>query len=188
MEKTVGRELILIDPLFEVCDKISRINGIYFLCIAVSNYSGFASFKEYNTDGLSSSLVVVSKGTSHGNFKVVRERQIFVLEGRILFEELVKTNKIIKVKLDMQGFDLSLLINLGNLLKKIKYIQAECFCINIYNVDNSCRKMDELLTYHGFNVNTKHWREECGKLEWSDVFAERGLVRRRDVFSYIDLF
>ena len=96
MEKTVGRDLILIDPLFEVCDKISRINGIYFLCIAVSNYSGFASFKEYNTDGLSSSLATVKKGTSHERGYLARDSSPFLKIFRHVFRHL-RNGKICRI-------------------------------------------------------------------------------------------
>jgi hypothetical protein len=177
MKEIRGRKLVLVDPLFEVCDKVSRRKGVYFLCIAVSNFTGLSSFREFNNRGLSSSLANVAKGTSHERFKVIRMRQVFVLEGLVLFGELLRTNRIKRVKLDMQGFELSLLRNIRPLLKShpFEHIKAECFCPKngkqIYAVDNSCAKIDALLSGEGYVTEQERWKTECAEKEWSDVLA-----------------
>ena len=177
MEEISGRKLVLVDPLFEVCDKISRLKGVYFLCIAVSNFTGLSSFREYNNKGVSSSLATVTKGTSHERLNVIRKRQVFVLEGLVLFRELLRTNRIKRVKLDMQGFELSLLRNIRPLLKShpFEHVKAECFCPKhgkqIYAVDNSCAKIDSLLSDEGYVTTRERWEKECARSEWSDVLA-----------------
>jgi FkbM family methyltransferase len=154
-----GRFRILVDPLFDVCEKVSTlgVQGQTVLCIAVSDFTGFTSFKEYNGDGVSSSLSEVAKGTSHGTFEVISKRTVLVLEAQILFRAIFDRGTTIRrLKLDLQGNELKVLRNIKAFLqhKKIHHIMAECFCPidgrQIYMIDNDCEKIAAVLQDSGF--------------------------------------
>ena len=121
-------------------------------CFAVSDYTGFATFNEYNT-GISSSLSTVAKGTSHGEFPIVSKRTVLVLEAMLLFSAIhEKQTTIHRLKMDMQGHELGAFRNIQGPLRDtnlVTHIKAECFCANengkqIYNVDNSCDKISKV--------------------------------------------
>ena len=128
-----GRFRILVDPLFDVCEKNTAlgVEGQTFFCMAVSDFTGFASFKEYNSQGVSSSLSEVAKGTSHEQFKVIAKRTVLVLEARILFKAIFDRGAIIhRLKLDLQGNELKVLRNIKSFLRanQFHHVMAECFC------------------------------------------------------------
>jgi len=170
-----GRYRILVDPLFYVCDSNAKLTtDVTAFCFAVSNETThFTTFFEYNNNnGVSSSLSRVSAGTSHAIFEVKSKRTVLVVEANVLFSAIYYQNTSIhRLKLDMQGWELSTLRNIFLLLKKpkfISHIMAECFCerngTQIYQVDNSCEKIDQLLKESDYET-----KGGCGRGEWSDV-------------------
>lgn len=172
-----GRYRILVDPLYTVCESNSKIRpSVTSFCMAVSNYSGFATFREYNTNGLSSSLNKVTVGTSHERFQVISLRTVLVLEARVFFKALFERNLAIeRLKLDTQGNELTILRNVEDLLRtgRIRHIHAECFCTHpstgkqIYQIDNSCELVAELLIKSGYHAKFG----DCTILDFSDVVA-----------------
>jgi hypothetical protein len=55
--------------------------------MAVANYTGFATFNEYNPregTGRSSSLAYVQNGTSHECFEVLSKHTVLVMEAAVL--------------------------------------------------------------------------------------------------------
>lgn len=176
-EEREGRHRILVDPLFSVCEANSKIGpSVTSFCMAISNYSGFATFREYNTNGVSSSLSKVTSGTSHEHFSVVALRTVLVLEARVFFGALFQRNLTIeRLKFDTQGNELTILRNMQDLLRtgRIRHIHAECFCPEqstgkqIYEIDNSCYKVAELLIKSGYRAKFG----DCSVLEYSDVDA-----------------
>lgn len=172
-----GRHRILVDPLFGVCDSNAKLtDGVTSFCFAVSNYTGFATFNEYNHyGGQSSSLANVAPGTSHERFPVISKRTVLVLEAAVFFKAvLLKNSKIHRLKFDIQGFELTVLRNIQSILRDtdlVMHIKAECFCPNknglqFYQVDNACEKMETVLHDAGYEV---HW--DCEGRGWSDVIA-----------------
>ncbi len=170
------RHRILVDPLFGVCDSNAKLtSGVTAFCFAVSNFTGFATFNEYNTmGGVSSSLANVAPGTSHGDFPILSKRTVLVLEATVLFKAILRKNtKIQRLKLDLQGFELTVLRNIQSLLRDLNFVvhvKAECFCPNksglqIYQVENACGKIAEVLQEAGYETQ---WG--C-RGEWSDVIA-----------------
>jgi len=169
------RYRILVDPLFGVCDSNAKLtSNVTSFCFAVSNYTGFATFNEYNRKGVSSSLAHVQSGTSHGGFDIVSKRTVLVLEATILFTAIHrKGTQIHRLKLDLQGYELSVLRNIQTMLRDtelIVHIMAECFNPNeaglqIYEVDNSCEKISRLLEDVGYVTKT------ATGAEWGDVIA-----------------
>ena len=171
------RHRILVDPLFGVCDSNAKLtSGVTAFCFAVSNYTGFATFNEYNHyGGQSSSLANVAPGTSHEKFPVLSKRTVLVLEAAVFFKAiLLKNTKIHRLKLDIQGFELTLLRNIQSLLRDSKFVvhvKAECFCPNknglqFYQVDNACEKTSTVLKDAGYEIQ---W--DCQGRGWSDVIA-----------------
>jgi len=160
-----GRYRILVDPLFYICDMNAKIaTNTTAFCFAVANYTGFTTFYEYNRAGVSSSLSKVSAGTSHERFQVKSKRTVLVLEARILFEAIrQKKSSIYRLKMDMQGYELSTLKNLFPLLQErnfVTHIFAECFKPNkddvqIYQVDNSCESIASLLQTAGYETEVE---------------------------------
>ena len=148
-------------------------------CFAVSNFTGFTTFYEYNGNGVSSSLSKVSVGTSHEIFPVQAKRTVLVLEAMVPFSAIHSRNtKINRLKLDMQGYELTTLRNIRDLLDDdsfILHIKAECFCPRsdnnkqIYEVDNSCVDITSLLRESGYETSGG----ECRDSEWSDVTAHK---------------
>ncbi len=173
-----NRHRILVDPLFGVCDSNAKLtDGVTAFCFAVSNYTGFATFNEYNEHGgQSSSLAEVSPGTSHERFPILSKRTVLVLEGAVLFQSILQKNtKIFRLKVDIQGFELTLFRNIQSLLRNsdsVMHIKAECFCPKptngkqFYQVDNDCTKMEEVLHEAGYMT---HWHCQGGGQ--SDVIA-----------------
>ena len=171
-----GRYRILVDPLFHICDMNAKITtNTTSFCFAVANYTGFTTFYEYNRAGDSSSLSKVSAGTSHERFQVKSKRTVLVLEARILFEAIrQKKSSIYRLKMDMQGYELSTLKNLFPLLQERNFVSnifAECFNPNkdgvqIYQVDNDCGSIASLLETAGYETEVG-----SGNAEYSDVKA-----------------
>lgn len=175
-----GTHRILIDPLFYVCDSNAKIaEEVTAFCFAVSNYTGFTTFYEYNKNGASSSLSKVSAGTSHERFSVKAKRTVLVLEANTLFSSISNRNTTInRLKLDMQGYELTTLRNIRELLENPTFIlnvHAECFCSRkdngkqIYEIDNSCNAIDALLQESGFETSGG----VCENGEWSDIVAHK---------------
>ena len=172
--------LVVVDPLPDVCaflsEKFHSNRNVAVLCCAVSNYTGYATFRRYNKKkGVSSSLAPTTGGTSHGKFRVLGNTTVIVLEAAVLLGTLVaKQNRVNKLKLDMQGFDLTALRNLNRILRmpdQILHLKAECFYPNdhgkqIYQVDNSCKTMETYLQSLGYIAVA----QPVGR-EWGDVVA-----------------
>jgi len=99
-----GRHRILVEPLFYHCDRLAKLTiDTTTFCFAVSDYTGFSIFREYNSGGVSSSLSQVTGGTSHANFNVTLKRTVLVVEARELFASIHEKNTTIhRLKLDMQ--------------------------------------------------------------------------------------
>ena len=178
MPKTQGNFLLLVDPLPAVCSHLSKQAtadvDVAVLCCAVSNFTGSTTFKVYNRRGESSSLADTTKGTSHERFKPTSILTVVVLEASALLGGLVaKQNRIEKLKTDMQGFDLTALMNLRHVLsdkEQILQIKSECFFTSrtgkqIYHADNDCYKMKDYLTEVGYTAVIK------GKGDVGDVYA-----------------
>jgi hypothetical protein len=170
-----GRHRILVDPLFEICESNSKLTEkVTAFCLAISNFTGFASFKEYNDRGLSSSLAQVADGTSHERFQILSQRTVLVLEARLFFGAIwERCGEIIRLKLDMQGYELTTLMNIQHLLHKnfIHNIKAECFCPidnkQIYRVHNDCHDLDALLQGAGYTT-----KFDCTPpLDSTDIYA-----------------
>jgi len=170
-----GRHRILVDPLFPICEGNSKLlEKVTAFCMAISDFTGFASFKEYNDRGLSSSLAEVSEGTSHERFQIVSQRTVLVLEARRFFGAIrERGGEIIRLKLDMQGYELTTLLNIKHLLRQnfIRHIKAECFCPiedkQIYQVNNDCRDVAALLQGTGYTT-----KFDCSPpLDSTDVYA-----------------
>ena len=172
------RHRILVDPLFEVCERNSKLTiGVTTFCFAVSNYTGFATFNEYNEHGgVSSSLSAVAAGTNHGSFQILSKRTVLVLEATVLFTAIRRKNtQIYRLKLDMQGNDLTTLQNVQSLLRDtdlVVHVMAECFCpkgngVQIYQIDNACEKVSAVLQDAGYETKV----ESCGGIAMRDVFA-----------------
>eukprot|EP00578_Thalassiosira_sp_NH16_P023566 CAMPEP_0181103446 /NCGR_PEP_ID=MMETSP1071-20121207/14870_1 /TAXON_ID=35127 /ORGANISM="Thalassiosira sp., Strain NH16" /LENGTH=593 /DNA_ID=CAMNT_0023186521 /DNA_START=111 /DNA_END=1892 /DNA_ORIENTATION=+ len=171
-----GRHRILVDPLFYVCDSNAKLTtDVTAFCFAVSNQTThFSTFLEYNDAGVSSSLSKVSSGTSHAGFQVKSKKTVLVLEANVLFSAIDNRNTTIhRLKMDMQGWELSSLRNFFGLLKRprfVAHIMAECFCERngkqIYDVDNSCEKIDQLLKEADYET-----KGGCESGEWSDVIG-----------------
>ena len=177
-----GRHRILVDPLFHICDGNAKLTtDVTAFCFAVSNYTGFSTFHEYNAEGMSSSLSKVTQGTSHESLKLKSKRTVLVLEAMVLFTAIhEKKSTIHRLKMDMQGYELAALSNIKVLLKDtnlVTHIMAECHCPDkegrqVYQVENSCVKVSELLQEAGYETK---W--ECDQVEWSDCFAyKRGVA------------
>jgi FkbM family methyltransferase len=160
------RYRILVDPLFGVCDSNAKLtSNVTSFCFAVSNFTGFATFNEYNKKGgVSSSLARVQPGTSHGNFPLLSKRTVFVLEADILFTAIHrKHTQIHRLKLDLQGYELTVLRNIQTLMREtdlIVHVMAECFNPNkaglqIYQVDNSCDEISTVLQTAGYVTDFK---------------------------------
>jgi FkbM family methyltransferase len=173
------RHRILVDPLFYICDNNAKLTkDVTAFCFAVSNYTGFATFYEYNQGtGVSSSLSKVGEGTTHENFPILSKRTVLVLEAMLLFSAIhEKQSTIHRLKLDMQGHELSTLRNIQGLLRDtnlVTHIMAECFCPNqdgkqIYEVDNSCEKISDVLQGAGYNTK---WSNCPMGAEWGDIQA-----------------
>lgn len=172
-----GRHRILVDPLFYVCDSNAKsTTDVTAFCFAVSDQTThFSNFLEYNDNGVSSSLSKVSAGTSHAKFQVKSKRTVLVLEANVLFSAIDNRNTTIhRLKMDMQGWELSSLRNILELLKKprfVAHIMAECFCEKdgkqIYEVDNSCEKIDQLLKEADYETKARI----VGNGEWGDVIG-----------------
>ena len=169
------RYRILVDPLFGVCDSNAKLtSNVTSFCFAVSDYTGFATFNEYNGNGVSSSLAHVQSGTSHGVFDIVSKRTVLVLEANILFTAIHrKSTQIHRLKLDLQGYELTVLRNIQTILRDTKlvvHVMAECFNPNeaglqIYELDNSCEKISTLLEDVGYVTKT------AAGAEYGDVIA-----------------
>ncbi|KAL3774294.1 hypothetical protein ACHAW5_006969 [Stephanodiscus triporus] len=171
------RYRILVDPLFGVCDSNAKLTDkVTSFCFAVSNYTGFATFNEYNErKGVSSSLSEVAVGTSHEKFTILSKRTVLVLEAVVLFTAIHRANtQIHRLKLDMQGHELTTLKNIKSLLREsnlVVHVKSECFCPNenglqIYQIDNSCENISVVLQDAGYATKWK-----CSAKEWSDVIA-----------------
>ncbi|KAL7535277.1 hypothetical protein ACHAWF_005109 [Thalassiosira exigua] len=176
-----GRHRILVDPLFYVCESNAKwTSNVTAFCFAVSNQTThFTTFLEYNKKGLSSLLSKVSAGTSHESFEVKSKRSVLVLEAKVLFLAIYNRNTTInRLKMDMQGWELSTLLNFHQLLKKprfVSHIMAECFCQRegkqTYQIDNSCEKITEVMQDADYET-----KGGCGGAEWSDVIGyKRGM-------------
>jgi FkbM family methyltransferase len=173
-----GRHRILVDPLFYICEGNAKLtDNVTAFCFAVSNYTGFATFYEYNKadSGASSSLSEVAQGTSHQYFPIVSKRTVLVMEAMLLFSAIHEKQSTIHIlKLDMQGHELVTLRNIQDLLRDtnlVNHIMAECFCPNengkqIYEVDNSCEKISDVLLLAGYETK---WN--CAQVEWGDIIA-----------------
>ncbi len=171
------RYRILVDPLFGVCDSNAKLtSSVTSFCFAVSNFTGFATFNEYNMQGgASSSLARVQPRTSHGNFPILSKRTVLVLEADILFTAIRRKNtQIHRLKLDMQGYELTVLRNIQNLLQDtelVVHIMAECFIpdnagLQIYQVENSCDEISSVLQTAGYETRIVRQSRE-----FADVFA-----------------
>ena len=117
---------------------------------------------------------------SHEKLPLLNKRTVLVLEGLILFKAIQKVGSTIyRLKLDMQGHELSLLRNIQTLLKKetnlVTHIMAECFLPKqdgsekqIYQVDNSCQHIAEVLQAAGYETQ---FRQAGRNREWTDIYA-----------------
>ena len=142
--------------------------------MAVADYTGFATFNEYNArGGMSSSLACVQNGTSHEKMEVLRKRTVLVLEAAVLLTAIQRKNTQIKrLKLDMQGFELMVLKNILPLLHDsdlVVHILADCFYPNkdtlqIYAIDNSCEKIIALLQGAGYATKDTPSTKEYGDI------------------------
>jgi hypothetical protein len=149
--------------------------------MAVANYTGFATFNEYNPregTGRSSSLAHVQPGTSHERFEVLSKRTVLVMEAAVLLSAIASKNTTVhRLKLDMQGFELTVLKNIASLLSGddsnlVIHVMAECFYpdengLQIYTIDNSCEKIAALLTDAGYVTKDRG----SSSKEYSDVVA-----------------
>ena len=212
-----NRHRILVDPLFEVCESNAKLSGasssgVTAFCFAISNYTGFASFHEYNYQGKSSSLSNVAAGTNHERFEVLSKRTVLVLEAMVLFGAIRNANsRIYRLKLDMQGNDLTTLTNIQSVLHNtndnhnggrgsskngnsedffILHIMAECFCpkqngLQIYQIDNACEKSSALLQNAGYETK---WHECKGGMTMTDLFAFKKGVEGITDFLPVEAF
>lgn len=148
--------------------------------MAVANYTGFATFNEYNPregTGRSSSLAHVQPGTSHERFEVLSKRTVLVMEAAVLLLAIASKNTTVhRLKLDMQGFELTVLKNIAPLLSGdsnlVVHVMAECFYpdengLQIYTIDNSCEKIADLLTDAGYVTKDRG----SSSKDYSDVVA-----------------
>ena len=155
MPLTAGHFLLLVDPLPAVCEFLStkyRANSdVAVLCCAVSNHTGSATFLHYGGGkGASSSLASTATGTSHGRIRIREKNTVIVLEAaQVIGGLLTNHNSIFKLKTDMQGYDLTALRNLREILSmpnQMVHLKSECFIPNaqgkqIYQIDNACEEM-----------------------------------------------
>lgn len=173
MKPLEGRHRILIEPLFYQCDFLAKLTtNVTTFCFAVSDYTGFSVFREYNhQDGVSSSLSEVTPGTSHQGLGVLSKRTVLVLEAMVLFSSIREKNSTIhRLKLDMQGHELKTLSNIKCLLNStnlVSHIMAECFLPSqegrqIYQIDNSCEKISQVLQEIGYETKLSKENEEFG--------------------------
>lgn len=148
--------------------------------MAVANFTGFATFNEYNPregTGRSSSLAHVQPGTSHARFEVLSKRTVLVMEATVLLSAIASKNTTVhRLKLDMQGFELTVLKNIAPLLSGdsnlVVHVMAECFYpdengLQIYTIDNSCEKIADLLTDAGYVTKDRG----SSSKDYSDVVA-----------------
>ncbi|CAE7355586.1 splA [Symbiodinium sp. CCMP2592] len=165
MKPTGDNFLVLVDPLPDVCDKLSSHmhdnKHVAVLCCAVSNYTGTAQFLKYNSAGISSSLTPTTNGTSHERFAVDQKFTVKVMKAAdILAAYLAKGNRVYKLKTDMQGSDMTALKNLRPILSmpdQVTHIKSECFIPDaqgrqIYQIDNNCATMKAYLEGLGYTV------------------------------------
>ncbi|CAE7237269.1 splA [Symbiodinium natans] len=175
--------LVLVDPLPDVCEylrKGSHSNtDVAVLCCAVSNYTGHATFRRYNRDGLSSSLSSTTAGTTHARFPVEDEITVVVLEAAtVLRGYLARKNTLHKLKTDMQGMDLTTLRNLEPILSmpdQVPHLMSEC-CFpddqgrQVYQIDNDCKAMVAYLQSLGYT--TKFEADSAmDRAGWGNVYA-----------------
>ncbi len=188
MQRRPGRGLVLVEPLFKICEHLSTSvtlasdPEVVLFCMAISNSTGFATFLEFHTNGVASSLAAIKSPA----YKILSRRNVLVMDGRVFFEMLRNGRAQLHVaclKLDMQGFELTLLRHLEPLFADTEHFQfdnilAECMCPGrpLYeHVDNGCDEIDALLTRAGYTVAQDHVRH-CNikprpPYEWSDVRA-----------------
>lgn len=188
LKRRENRGLVLVDPLFPVCEllstKLAKDPEIVFFCLALSNVTGFAAFMEYSKQGVSSSLVAVAPNSSHGEFPLITRRTVLVMEGLSFFHMLLNGRERLVIeclKLDMQGFELTLLRNILPLLAHHKQFEfqnifMECNCPGtaIYLVKNECHDMAVLLQLAGFTVRDTYLTYCAQKklvYEWTDLQA-----------------
>lgn len=188
MVRRADRGLVLVEPLFKICEHLSTSAALaadpetLLFCMAISNVTTFAAFIEFHNDGVASSLAELK---SAANIKAISRRNVFVMDGVAFFLLLLNDRPHLTVeclKLDMQGFELTLLRHMEPLLTDARFtfnnIFAECMCPNrpLYkNVENGCDHIAALLTHAGYIVAPDHVTHCSMKPkpphEWSDVRA-----------------
>ena len=103
------------------------------------------------------------------------KQTVLVLEAHILFTAIhSKSTQIVRLKLDLQGYELTVLWNIQTMLRDtelVVHVMAECFNPNearlqIYEVDNSCEKISTLLKDVGYVTKIVG-----ASAEWGDVIA-----------------
>ncbi len=186
MVRREDRGLILVEPLFKICEHLATSATLaadpetVLFCMAISNTTTFATFLEFHKDGVASSLAALVSN----DYQAVSRRNVLVMEGVLFFEMLLNNRPLLVVeclKLDMQGFELTLLRHMEPLLTdprfEFRHIFAECMCPDrpLYEVDNGCDHIDTILTRAGYTVAPDHITH-CNMKpkpphEWSDVRA-----------------
>ncbi len=187
MKRRPGTGLVLVEPLFRICENISLTldADTTLFCMALSNTTGFQTFYELSANGVSSSLAHVKPNSSHGAYKTTSRRTTLVMDGIAFFLMLLDTRPLLTIeclKLDMQGFELTLLRHMAPLLTDARFdfrnVYAECTCPGrpIYEVENDCSDLDAIFTRAGFTVS-REYKAYCArnpKYEWTDVKAQKG--------------
>lgn len=188
MQRRPGRGLVLVEPLFRTCEQLAISTTlasdpeILLLCMALSNYTGFATFQEIFKGGVSSSLAPVMPGSSHGNYKTISRRTVQVMDGISFFQMLRQGRPLLEVeciKLDMQGLELTLIRNLAPLLTDPHFVfyhfRIECSCPGrpIYQMDNDCTEIDSIFVLAGYTVSQDYvtYCASRPKNEWTDLRA-----------------
>lgn len=202
MQSRKDHHLVLVDPLPKVCNTLSDFfatdPNVSFFCMALAIYTGFATFNHYNNNnsGVSSSLAKVSSNTSHERFgSESRHSNVVVMDALLFFQSLISKNVFVDaLKLDLQGFELSVLRRIEPILSqmpaKINHIFAECFFPNegrqIYQTNNSCTAIAKLLQTHGYTTKVISSTKEYGDVEAFKSPATS--FTGKDVFSSQDPF
>ena len=103
-----------------------------------------------------------------------------VLEAAtVLRGYLAKRNKVYKLKTDMQGYDLTTLLNLKPILsmpEQVVHLKSECMVpnaegIQLYHVDNNCATMLDYLHSLGYTAQLQLAKHDK---EFGDVYAFKG--------------
>jgi len=157
-ERRQADYLFLVDTNFWACDELAKKYwkdfGVFVYCFGMGDRVSVRPFYVYNRGASSSFVKMTELGLKYWPFPLESVQHIVMIPPRPLFQKLKQLNNtVVYYKSDVQGYDFTLLKNIGDLVQDFGCVEVECLVGEQYEgMENSCETQRNYLSERGFLV------------------------------------